>query len=123
MSLFKEIIYPLFDKKKGDIQMDIRESFSENLKKQMKNYNSQEEFANYIGISHSMLQMYLHKKGNPRLDTLEEIAKKLGISVLELLGAPKRQEASIREIEKLIDKLTDKYERLLEYHMNRGERE
>ncbi len=56
MSLFKEIIYPLFEKKKGDIQMDIRESFSENLKKQMKNYNSQEEFANYIGISHSMLQ-------------------------------------------------------------------
>ena len=66
MYLFKEIIYPLFEKKKGDIQMDIRESFSENLKKQMKNYNSQEEFANYIGISHSMLQMYLHKKGNPR---------------------------------------------------------
>ena len=79
----------------------------------MKNYNSQEEFANYIGISHSMLQMYLHKKGNPRLDTCEEIAKKLEISVFELLGAPKRQEASIREIEKLIDKLTDKYESYL----------
>ena len=96
--------------------MDIRENLAENLKTHMKNFNLQEEFAGYLGISHSMLQVYLKGEGNPRFDTLEEIAKKLEISVFELLGVPPREErVNLEDIRRILETLVEGYRNLFVY--------
>ena len=99
--------------------MDIRENFSENLKEIMKERKmSLDEFADFLGISRSMLQVYLKGEGNPRLDTLEEIAKKLEISVFELLGVPPREErVNLEDIRRILETLVEGYRNLLVYIM------
>ena len=97
--------------------MDIRENFSENLKEIMKERKmSLDEFADFLGISRSMLQVYLKGEGNPRLDTLEEIAKKLEISVFELLGVPPREErVNLEDIRRILETLVEGYRNLFVY--------
>ena len=44
------------------------------------------EFAEEIGISRSSLQEYLKEDANPRIDTVELLAEKLGYSPVELIS-------------------------------------
>ena len=66
--------------------MPLVETLSERLKEmRSKKGCSVAEFAEELGISRSSLQSLLNGKGNPRIDTIEHMAKQLGIDPLELL--------------------------------------
>ena len=97
--------------------MSIRENLAKNLKEIMKERKmSLDEFADLLGISRSILQVYLKCEGNPRLDTLEEIAKKLEISVFELLGVPPREErVNLEDIRRILETLVEGYRNLFVY--------
>ena len=97
--------------------MSIRENLAKNLKEIMKERKmSLDEFADLLGISRSMLQVYLKAEGNPRLDTLEEIAKKLGISVFDIIGAPPRGErVNLEDIRGILETLVEGYRNLFVY--------
>lgn len=66
--------------------MDIRENIAATLNEEMKRRNlSIDKFATLLTIAKSSLQKYLKGEGNPSLETLELIAKKLDLSMGELL--------------------------------------
>ena len=97
--------------------MSIRENLAKNLKEITKERKmSLDEFADLLGISRSMLQVYLKGEGNPRLDTLEEIAKKLRISVFDIIGVPPREErVSLKDIRVMLEALVEGYRNLFVY--------
>ena len=66
--------------------MDIRKIFAERLKRErLREGRTMAEFSREAGISLSSLEEYEAGKRIPRVDTLELIAKRLGISLVELL--------------------------------------
>ena len=67
--------------------LEIKENISATLKREMdKRRLSFMEFSTALGIPRSTLQGYLKGTSSPRADTLEELAKKLGISPAELVA-------------------------------------
>lgn len=46
------------------------------------------EFSDHCGIARSSMQLILSGKGNPRLDTIEHIARRLDVNPLSLLTGP-----------------------------------
>ena len=57
------------------------------------------EFAERLGISRSSLQEYLKEDANPRIDTVELLAEKLGYTPLELMSDMTAGE--LRDVHKL----------------------
>lgn len=67
--------------------MEIKETISATLKREMdKRGLNFMEFSTELGIPRTTLQGYLKGTSSPRADTLEELAKKLGISPAELVA-------------------------------------
>lgn len=46
------------------------------------------EMADELGIAKSILEDYLHGKGNPRADTLDLLARKLDVPLTEIVSGP-----------------------------------
>ena len=66
--------------------MEGKTNFSNVLKRYKEEHGlSYVEFAEDLGIAKSALENYINEIANPRLDTLEIVAKKLGMPVSELL--------------------------------------
>lgn len=61
---------------------------------------SMSEFAEELGIAVSSLQSYLNGTANPRLDTIEQLAAKMNIPIIEMVSGPtpewKRAETILR---------------------------
>lgn len=77
---------------------------------------SLDEFADLLGISRSMLQVYLKAEGNPSIKTLEYMADKLGISAFDLIGAPPREErVNLEDIRVMLETLVEGYRNLFVY--------
>ena len=67
--------------------MDIRENISATLKREKEKRGlTFMEFATELGIPRTTLQGYLKVTSHPRADSLEELAKKLDISLAELVS-------------------------------------
>ena len=65
--------------------MTIRKNLSKVLHS-CQHGRSLEEYSSELGVSKSMLQTYLSGQGNPRADTLEQIAERLNLSPVGLLS-------------------------------------
>lgn len=46
------------------------------------------ELADELGIAKSILEDYLHGKGNPRADTLDLLSRKLDVPLTEIVSGP-----------------------------------
>ena len=81
-------------------------SASERIRQRMKELNiSQNALARAAGMSQSGLSTILSGKARPREDSLEAIAKALGCTVPDLLGADEDAEAEEDEIMALREEL------------------
>ena len=69
----------------------LNETLSRNLRMiyslRQRREKNLEEFAGELGISHTTLQNILRRRSNPRLDTVEAIARGLKTSPQQLLSA------------------------------------
>jgi len=69
------------------LSLEIRNNISAALKSELdKRGLNATEFAKVLGIPRTTLRGYLKGTSSPRTDTLEELAKKLGISPAELVA-------------------------------------
>lgn len=66
--------------------MEIQKKISATLKKKLKQYRNQSEFAQELGIGHTTLQNLLSGRGNPNADTIELVSKGLKISPAQLVS-------------------------------------
>lgn len=67
--------------------MNIHNNIALSLKQYLLRSNmTREDFADNLGVAKSSLQSYLNGTGNPRADTIEQIADKLNITVAELIS-------------------------------------
>jgi len=55
------------------------------------------EFSEKLGIARSSLQALLNGTGNPRCDTIEQIAKVLHTDCASLISAPQQDESLLSE--------------------------
>lgn len=104
--------------------MAIRENLADKLKQIRKQRGlSITEFSEELGIARSSLQTMLNGTANPRADTIEVIAKRLGIDPVFLLSASPdtpaaepaaftkdQQAALVQLLEQLADVLGDGHE-------------
>lgn len=65
------------------------------------------EFSEELDISRSSLQSILLCKGNPRTDTIEHIARKLGVSPISLLSSQEEIQQSLQHFQKLKDQFAE----------------
>lgn len=68
-------------------------SISKNIAQALQRYKSAQdlsvsELADELGVAKSILVEYLHGNGNPRADTVDLLAKKLDIPVMEIVSGP-----------------------------------
>ena len=69
--------------------MTIQRNIAAKLRFVMTERNqSLEEFSKELGISRSSLQEYLREGANPRIDTVELLANRLGCTPAELISDP-----------------------------------
>lgn len=67
--------------------MNIHNNIALFLKQYLLRSNmTKEECADALGIAKSSLQSYLNGTGNPRADTIEQIANSLNVSIAELVS-------------------------------------
>ena len=67
--------------------MSIQKNIASKIRSALEQSNmTLAEFAEEIGISRSSLQEYLKEDANPRIDTVELLAEKLGYSPVELIS-------------------------------------
>ena len=67
--------------------MSIQKNISATLRTAMaEKGRTQAEFSDELGIAHSSLQEYLKDGANPRADTIELLAEKLGITPAKLIS-------------------------------------
>lgn len=64
-------------------------------------------FAKELGISRSSLQEILKGNGNPRIDTIEQIASQLRIDPLELLASSEDQLKIMLPLSQFLDVICD----------------
>lgn len=80
--------------------MSIGENVAQIIKRVKTERNlSMAEMAEEFGIAKSQLEVYITGAGNPRADTLELLADKIGVSVSEIISAqhPGWERAEIAE--------------------------
>ena len=78
--------------------MSIQKNIAATLRAAMaEKGRTQAEFSDELGIAHSSLQEYLKDGANPRADTIELLAEKLGITPAKLISEPN----VLAEVEKL----------------------
>ena len=96
--------------------MSIKENLARNLKNYMtENGKKLEPFAEELQIARSSLQKYLNGTGNPNMDTIEQMAEKMKISICALIGEPSEKKETYREVMELYDRLVEGYRNLLVY--------
>ena len=71
------------------------------------------EFSEQLDISRSALQAILTCKGNPRTDTIEHIARKLGINPVYLLTLPSDPQPEHRLVEQITEGIVQKLKELV----------
>ena len=98
--------------------MSIKENLARNLKNYMtENGKKLDPFAEELQIARSSLQKYLNGTGNPNMDTIEQMAEKMKISICALIGEPSEKKETDREVTELYDRLVEGYRNLLVYIM------
>ncbi len=69
--------------------MSIKDNFSDFLRRYQEVQElSVSDFARELDIAKSALEIYLKGSGNPRLDTLEHLAEKCGVTAAEIISDP-----------------------------------
>ena len=66
--------------------MEIQKNISATIKRKLRGYRNQEEFAEELGIGHTTLQNILAGRGNPSADTIELLAKGLKMTPAQLVS-------------------------------------
>ncbi len=66
--------------------MEIQKNISATMKRKLKEYGSQEEFAQVLGVGETTLQHLLAGRGNPNADTIELLAKGMKMTPAELVS-------------------------------------
>lgn len=86
--------------------MEIQKNISATMKKKLREYRNQGEFARELGIGHTTLQNLLAGRGNPNADTIELLARGMNISPAQLIsGAITPAEKTFDLINDMIDSL------------------
>ena len=86
--------------------MEMRRIFAENLQAKRERLGQNiEAFAEELEISRSELQKYLHGTGNPTMDKIERIAKKIDVEPMDLLFTP--MNADRPQAKELLRKITE----------------
>ena len=71
------------------------------------------EFSEQLDISRSALQAILTCKGNPRTDTIEHIASRLGVSPISLLSSQEEMKHSLQHFQKITDQMIETIKSIL----------
>lgn len=66
--------------------MEIQKNISATMRRKLKDYKNQEEFAQELGIGHTTFQNILAGRGNPNADTIELLAKGMKLSPAQLVS-------------------------------------
>ena len=66
--------------------MGIQKNISATMKRKLRGYRNQEEFAEDLGIGHTTLQNILTGRGNPSADTIELLATGLKMTPAQLVS-------------------------------------
>ena len=66
--------------------MEIQKNISATMRRKLKEYKNQEEFAQELGIGHTTFQNILAGRGNPNADTIELLAKGMKLSPAQLVS-------------------------------------
>ena len=66
--------------------MEIQKNISATIRRKLREYKNQEEFAQEVGIGHTTLQNILAGRGNPNTETIELLAKGMKISPAQLVS-------------------------------------
>lgn len=66
--------------------METQKKISATIRRKLREYKNQEEFAQEVGIGHTTLQSLLAGRGNPNLETIELLAKGMKISPAQLVS-------------------------------------
>lgn len=66
--------------------MEIQKNISATMKRKLREYRNQTEFARELGIGHTTLQNLLAGRGNPNADTIELLARGMDISPAQLVS-------------------------------------
>ena len=71
------------------------------------------EFSDELNISRSALQAILLCKANPRMDTIEHIASRLGVSPISLLSSQEEMKHSLQHFQKITDQMIETIKSIL----------
>ena len=94
--------------------MAIRKNLARRLKEIQKERGlSITEFAEELDISRSALQAILLCKANPRMDTIEHIAGKLGVSPISLLSSQEEMQHSLQHFQEITDQMMETFKKIL----------
>ena len=66
--------------------MEIQKNISATMKRKLREYRNQTEFAQELGIGHTTLQNLLAERCNPSADTIELLAKGLEMTPAQLIS-------------------------------------
>lgn len=66
--------------------MEIQKNISGAMRKKLREYRNQEEFARELGVGRTTFQTCLAGTGNPNAETIELLAKGMGVSPAELVS-------------------------------------
>ena len=92
---------------KGEYDMDAGKIFSENLNHYMALRNvTQEELAEYLGISRQAVSLWCRGKGNPRMSKIESICQYLNINREDLLLEKNKNSLPSGELERRFNNLS-----------------
>ena len=71
------------------------------------------ELSDELDISRSALQAILLCKANPRMDTIEHIASRLGVSPISLLSSQEEMKHSLQHFQKITDQMIETIKSIL----------
>lgn len=66
--------------------MEIQRNISVTMKRKLREYRNQGEFAQDLGVGHTTLQNLLAGRGNPNADTIELLAKGMKLTLAQLVS-------------------------------------
>lgn len=66
--------------------MEIQRNISVTMRRKLSEYRNQEEFAQDLGVGHTTVQNLLAGRGNPNAETIELLARGMGITLAQLVS-------------------------------------